>query len=720
LIIILLTTGILSILGQVVILRELHVAFYGVELIYILAIGIWLFGTAFGATVGRRDYLPALTVVRLLLLFCGITILLDVVFIRSIRFLFSEVPGAFLPFTGQIVALLIAITPVSFLLGLLFQWIAKLYISTQKTLAGAYAIESAGWIIGGIAATVLAILGVQNLVMAGLCFILVLCAIIALYISALRKLTCKRITVPIILISGLIILLGKSASIDDMMTAWTHPHLVASRDTQYSRVTVSKYADQIAIFENDALSYDSQSSAAEEFIHLSVLQHDKPENILLLGGGYGGILSELLKHPVEHIDYVELNAALLTMLQHHLPGELQPRLRDKKVNTVVADPRQFVRQAGKYDMIIIAMPEPNSGQTNRFYTREFFQLCRQHLNPGGIVVFQLRSAENLWTPQLTKRNVSIYLALEKSFNDCIVFPGVTNTFIGADQSLAAHAAVIIKRFHERDIQARLINPGYIRYIYDNDRFSQLKKIFKTEKALVNSDTHPVCYQYTTMIWLSKFFPSLTAVELLEPERQNHHSFLLLIIPLAALFFISRFRFKLRQIFFVFVAGFAGMVFETLVILNYQVQNGALYQDIGILLTGFMVGLFAGAFTISRIATKQKDRYVLSFKSVLLLTLLMGAIAVLYGYQLTATLFSGLFGSIVLLMLGGFYVAGIFAYVSLKSVKEQRTIVSPLYSADLLGGGLGAWFATLLIIPLFGLPDTAFFLFFLILLTFIFI
>ena len=51
----LLAIGLISILGQVVLLRELNVSFYGVELIYLLALGIWLFWTAVGAVIGRRN-----------------------------------------------------------------------------------------------------------------------------------------------------------------------------------------------------------------------------------------------------------------------------------------------------------------------------------------------------------------------------------------------------------------------------------------------------------------------------------------------------------------------------------------------------------------------------------------------------------------------------------------------------------------------------------------
>jgi len=64
----LLAIGAISILGQVVLLRELNVAFFGSELIYVLALGVWMLWTAVGAASGRRTHVPSGRRVRWLLL----------------------------------------------------------------------------------------------------------------------------------------------------------------------------------------------------------------------------------------------------------------------------------------------------------------------------------------------------------------------------------------------------------------------------------------------------------------------------------------------------------------------------------------------------------------------------------------------------------------------------------------------------------------------------
>ena len=124
-IIYLLAIGLISILGQVVLLRELNVSFYGIELIYLLALGIWLFWTAAGAVIGRRNRSPSINHIAALFIIFGIVIPLDIVFIRSSRLIFGGIPGAYLTFFQQLIVVVISILPAGLLSGFLFQWTCK-------------------------------------------------------------------------------------------------------------------------------------------------------------------------------------------------------------------------------------------------------------------------------------------------------------------------------------------------------------------------------------------------------------------------------------------------------------------------------------------------------------------------------------------------------------------------------------------------------------------
>ena len=146
-------TGLVSLIGQIVLLRELNVAFFGIELIYLIALGVWLLLTALGTITGRRRGSPSPDGRRSS--FCSSPFSCPSASSSSGRAAWSlgGVPGAYLPFPRQMAALVIALARSGLLSGLLFRDAAGLYAERGRTLAGAYGIESAGALAGGILAT---------------------------------------------------------------------------------------------------------------------------------------------------------------------------------------------------------------------------------------------------------------------------------------------------------------------------------------------------------------------------------------------------------------------------------------------------------------------------------------------------------------------------------------------------------------------------------------
>lgn len=697
--------GLISILGQVVLLRELNVSFYGVELIYLLALGIWLFWTALGALIGRRNYSHSANHIAVLFVIFGITIPLDIVFIRSSRLIFGGVPGAYLTFFQQLTIAVISLLPAGLLSGLLFQWTARAYVTGGRTLAKAYAVESAGGLIGGLLSTLFIMWELRNFSAACLCALV--SVIIPLIILKGSRATVLR-GWSIVLACVICALLWKIEFLDLRTTAWNHPNLVESHDSPYGRITVTKLYNQIAVFENDALAFETEGIEAEYFCHLVALQHPNPQNVLILGGGIEGIVGEISKYSPGRIDYVELNSVMLNRVERYLPDHIRKSLAQPNVHVIYADPRQYLKKSVKYDLILVGMPEPSSGQANRFYTREFFQQCLAKLNPDGILGFRLRTAENLWTVPLTARNSSIYNALQSVFPHVLFLPGTTNVITASMTELPVAPEVMSERLKNKRIETRLISPNYIQYLFTNDRFIEIRNLLAKEKSPPNTDIRPVCYQYAFIIWLSKFFPRIA---LIDPSFMASKAFLkpplslLLWISLPVLFLLGRLRPAIRRALLVAVAGFTGMVLETVLILYYQVKNGVLYQDIGLLLMSFMAGLALGAGLINKAfsGTAGKRKFSRFYGIGLLIGFCI--LCAFTQMMIIRNISLGLFAISLILAAAGFWVAGIFSYASLHEIENQKNIISPLYSADLMGGCLGSMFSSLILIPLLGMDVT---------------
>lgn len=693
--------GFISILGQVVLLRELSVAFYGVELIYTLAIGAWLLWTGCGAMISRRTLQPRLSQINLLFVLLSVILPADVAFIRSIRLIFEGVPGAYLPLHTQIAAMSVSLLPLGLILGLLFQWAAKVFVTGERSLAAAYAIESLGGLAGGLCATLFLKFGFQNLWIALLCSLL---AAGSSFLNVENKSVKWLRPATTIIIMLLLLLIWKAPAVDRFMTAWTHPYLVETKDSPYSRVTITQMKGQVSVFENDALLFETEGTEAEEFVHLAALQHPYPDRVLVLGGGIAGTVREVLQYSPRIVDYVELNPVLLDRVPPYLSPEVQKSLRAGNVRIISADPRRFLSTAPSYDLILIGMPEPTSGQSNRFYTQEFFRQCSAKLNDHGVIAFSLRSSENLWTAQLTRRMVSIYRAVKSAFPEILVIPGGTNVVIGSRDFLTRDPSVLAARLESRKVKTRLVSPAYLRYLFTNDRFFQIARTLESGTAPINTDVRPICYQYTIMIWLSKFIPSAKFLDFTLPDSRGGRIALLLwmiAVGLPVLFLLSRARWSFRRALLMGVAGAIGMILETLLILHYQTKNGILYQDVGILLMSFMAGLALGAPAVAR------GRRRASTACGIVVLSGFAALGAFVGLEISSGRGASLAEALALLVLSGFFVGGIFAYASLREDSDQRKVIAPLYSADLVGGCIGSLAASLFLAPLAGLCATAY-------------
>ncbi len=701
-------TGLVSLLGQVVLLRELNVAFFGIELIYLIGLGVWMLLTAAGALIGSRH--PSAGRLALLFLCLALFLPLGVVFLRASRFLFGGVPGAYLPFLRQMAALVIALLPAGLLSGLLFREAAGLHAERGRTLAGAYGIESAGSLAGGLLAAICLRYGVQNLSLSVACALIAAAASLFLF---RKKGGRPGRAIALLLAVFLLAILYQASSLDRRMTAWNHPGLVATTDSPYGRITATALAGQVSFFTNDALAFETGGTEAELFSHMAALQHPEPRRILVLGGGWDGTISELLRHRPVRIDAVILDIGPITLLRRHLPANIRASLSDPAVRLTRADPRQFLKNSGfAWDLILVGMPEPSSGETNRFYTREFFAQCAARLHSGGIVALRLPTAENLWTPQTTRRTASIYHALASVFPEVLVLPGATTLMTASADPLPRSPEILTDRLRERGFQTRLVSPPYIRYLFTNDRFAEVETRLKKTAVPANTDIRPVCYPYALMSWLARFFPKLALADLpgigTDGKGFGITGWLMglgLLIGMSLLFLGSRRWPAWRRGLLASVAGFTGIAIESVLILAYQAKAGVLYQEIGLLLAAFMAGLALGAPVLRDLILGTGVRRPR--------TRGWGA-ALLAGYGLLGlaaigTVTGGGAGSLPLtaglLVATGFLVGGLFAYAGLCGVREQKKVIGPLYAADLIGGCLGALCGSLVLIPLLGFNGT---------------
>ena len=177
--------------------------------------------------------------------------------------------------------------------------------------------------------------------------------------------------------------LGQSFRIDKVYfeNKTEHQHLMIFHNAVLGRVMVLDGVVQTT--EKDEFVYH------EMMTHVPLFAHGNARQVLIIGGGDGGMLREVLKHEsVEQVTMVEIDGAVIDMAKTYLPNHSQGAFDNARANIVIADGMDFVRDTVQsFDVIISDSTDP-IGPGEILFSEDFYAQCKRILNPGGIVVTQ--------------------------------------------------------------------------------------------------------------------------------------------------------------------------------------------------------------------------------------------------------------------------------------------------------------------------------------------
>lgn len=133
----------------------------------------------------------------------------------------------------------------------------------------------------------------------------------------------------------------------------------------------------------------------EMLVHIPLLSHPNPEIVLVVGGGDGGAVREVLRHnTVSRVDMVEIDEEVVRVSRQYLPG-LSSKLDDPKVNLVIQDAVEFVQGLNRvYDVVLVDSTDP-IGPGEGLFSRAFYTDVKNALKTDGIVAVQSESPFSL-------------------------------------------------------------------------------------------------------------------------------------------------------------------------------------------------------------------------------------------------------------------------------------------------------------------------------------
>ena len=202
----------------------------------------------------------------------------------------------------------------------------------------------------------------------------------------------------------------------DRVTTWAEDRFYAdtvlfSESTPYQRVVVTASAQGERLFLNGNLQFHSRDEYRyhEALVHPAMAAHGAAKRVLVLGGGDGMAVREILKYPgVEQVTLVELDPRMTQLFstQPLLRQLNRDALLSPKVRIVNADAFAWLEQnVGSYDVIVVDFPDPTNFSIGKLYTASFYRLIDQHLAASGYAVVQTTSPliarKSFWTVATT-------------------------------------------------------------------------------------------------------------------------------------------------------------------------------------------------------------------------------------------------------------------------------------------------------------------------------
>ncbi len=202
----------------------------------------------------------------------------------------------------------------------------------------------------------------------------------------------------------------------DRITHWAEDrfyvdNVIHSETSPYQRVVVTSGKAGVRLFLNGNLQFHSRDEYRyhEALVHPAMAAHGAPKRVLVLGGGDGMAVREVLKHGgVEQVTLVELDPHM-TRLFSTQPALRQlnaDALRSPRLRIVNADAFAWLEQnADRFDVIVVDFPDPTNFAIGKLYTTSFYKLVDQHLSASGYAVVQTTSPliarKSFWTVATT-------------------------------------------------------------------------------------------------------------------------------------------------------------------------------------------------------------------------------------------------------------------------------------------------------------------------------
>jgi spermidine synthase len=713
--------GASGLIAQVIALRELLVSFYGNELTLGIILANWMLLEAAGV------YFLGRLVDRLKEKY-GLMVLLQLFFVWGFAFAiysartFKYSSGAFF---GQGMGLLsiylwsfLVMLAIGFSHGGLFAVCCRVFQAKpdqpHSGIGKVYAWETIGSILGGGLLTYILIPFFNSFQLVQLLALVNLAiAVFCVFLVKNRRLMFCLLAVLAVSFWFFIRINPSLLQDKSLSRQYKGQTIVDYRNSIYANIVVTRNSGQEVLFYNGIPAIaipDPDVSSIEEFGHLPLFFSDHPRKILLVGSGPGGLIREILKHPLSKLDYLEIDPQILEALKSVDPGYISREVLDSRLTIINEDSRYFLQNTRqRYDLILLGSIGPSDLVSNRLFTREFFSLAKRHLEEEGIISFRLNGSLTYLSRELRDLNFSIINSLKVNFKNIRVIPGELNLILGSDsKSIDLGPDEISRRIQVSGLQTRTLVPSYLRLRMDKQWLEWFATASRGATLKNNLDFSPIALFHSLLIWNRQFSPISAKIF----ESLSKFDLWKVSLVIIGIFFIFLFAGEnkknyssgnLSLVYCLAATGFWGMMVNLELVFGFQVSFGYVYKTLGLLIAVFMSGIALSSIAAVKISDrKQGLRCLLALEAAMVIFpfILFRVVGQGIAYS-----FTGLMIYILMFFVAGCFLGFEFGLCTLLYRQESTgpgKVGGMLYSADLFGGCIAGFLGGIWLIPVLGI------------------
>lgn len=195
-------------------------------------------------------------------------------------------------------------------------------------------------------------------------------------------------------------------------------HVILSKQTKYQKIVMTKHMDDLRLYIDGNVQFSSLDEYRyhEALVHVPMSKAVKKDKVLVLGGGDGLAVRELLKYKKTQITLVDLDEDMIKLCKENanITALNEHSLDSDRLTIVNQDAYKYLEEnTEQFDVILVDLPDPNNESLNKLYTNIFYRLCKNALTEDGILTVQSTSpyyaSKAFWCIHETLKSEGFYV-----------------------------------------------------------------------------------------------------------------------------------------------------------------------------------------------------------------------------------------------------------------------------------------------------------------------